>query len=282
MSAEEAHTQRNKLYGVPFAIAVIMVAFLALIYFNPSLQKFTLTDFDTLVKITYVVVVIMLVWLAIWKITLSTEVAGGGAPVAPARDEESEEEEVEPPKPPAPKKGAGPEVATKRGEDSADRPPRETEMPEGLRSHDKEAPEEPGERMRVVNWPKKEIGAFYCDVPLRVDRNMVLNLRSLLGRVCTQCEELEDCKRRVGDKLDHEVFEWNVECKDGLKRELQRARKRRDEKAKADAARDMVESKAKASASKGKAKGSTSKGKAKPKKATGKGSKSKKGASKSK
>jgi hypothetical protein len=70
---------------------------------------------------------------------------------------------------------------------------------------------------------------------------MMLNLRTLIGKVCMQCDGLESCQQRVKDKLDEDVFLDNFECTDGLKRELSKARKRRQaEETKATAAKEMV------------------------------------------
>ena len=112
---------------------------------------------------------------------------------------------------------------------------------------EEEEEEELRDLPRVIEWEKKEPGGVYSDTLIRVDENLVLNLRTLLGKVCHNCEELDDCKRRVQGKLDEEVFLYNFECKDGLKKELQRARKMREaEEEKAEAAKEMVEDKASA------------------------------------
>jgi chemotaxis protein histidine kinase CheA len=118
-------------------------------------------------------------------------------------------------------------------------------MPDGLKRSEDAIDEEVLDLSRVIEYPEKEPGGVYSDTPVQVDEHLILNFRILLGKVCHNCEELEDCKRRVEGKLDEDVFLHNFDCKEGIKQELQRARKKREaEDEKAEAAKDLVKDKA--------------------------------------
>jgi hypothetical protein len=239
MAEGEAPTGKERPYWAPFVVALVMFAALVIIYLNPgllSLSRFGL-DFETLMNIGYLVIVIMLCLLVIWRITLSTEVQEAEALVV-------EEEKAPSTKAPAkvrPKRvvkeaAPAPEV---EAVDEVDE-----ELPEGLHRPEEVIEEGIEDLPRMIEYPKKEPGGVYSDTLIRVDTNLILNLRTLLGKVCHNCEELDDCKRRVKGKLDADVFLFNFECKDGLKRELQKARKKREAAKKAKTAKEMVEEKA--------------------------------------
>ncbi len=267
MSGGEVKHKKDKPYWAPFLIALIMFLALIAIYIDPnllSLSKYGL-DFETLMNIGYLVIVVMLCLMFIWKITLSTEVE---AEVASTRAHEAEvvegesiDEEEEPSE--EPRKRAKP-----RPKRVVVKTPDMEEEQVAKRVHEAEEEEELAlaDLPRMVEYPKKEPGGVYSDTLVRVDENLILNLRTLLGKVCHNCEDLEDCKRRVAGKLDDEVFLFNFECKTGLKRELHRARKVREAK-KAKEAKEKVEDlasekvKKKASPSKGKKRSTSAKGK---------------------
>lgn len=253
MADKESKRGKDRPYWLPFVIALVMWIWLTYLFFDPTMVENTRFTFSEWVTIGYLVTVVMLVWLLIWKITLNTEVATEAvAAAAPAErpkvkakvkepevDSEGEVEEL-------PAKLAPPKARKKRVVVAAGAGailPHDDELPEGLGKPEQiEAMED---LPRVVEHPSKEPGGVYSDTLMKVDDNLILNFRILLGKVCHNCEELEDCKRRVEDKLDEDVFLYNFECKEGIKRELQAARKKREaEGEKAEAAKEMVEERA--------------------------------------
>lgn len=251
MSEGETKSRKARPYWLPVIIASIMWLVLTYFYFTPEAVDKTRYTFDQWKNIGYLVASIMLVWLFVWKITLNTELVSeieddkpGAASMAPAKkavETEVEEESLEE-EPPKPKRKR---VVVKAPAAAAAADALEDELPEGLH-RPKDMPEEDLKDLpRVIEWEKKEPGGVYSDTLIRVDENLVLNLRTLLGKVCHNCEELDDCKRKVDGKVDDEIFTHNFECKDGLKKELNKARKKREkEEVKAAAAKEMVEEKA--------------------------------------
>jgi outer membrane biosynthesis protein TonB len=252
MADGEAKRSKGRPYWLPFVIAIVMWMALTYLFLYPEVVDNTRFTFSEWVTIGYLVTSVMLVWLFIWKITLNTEVtAEAVAAAAPAErpkakakvkvpEVEPEEAEEEAPSEPAPPKPRKKRVVVATG--AAASLPHDDELPEDAVDEDIEAMED---LPRVVEYPKKEPGGVYSDSLMKVDDNLILNFRILLGKVCHNCEELEDCKSRVENKLDEDVFLYNFECKEGLKRELQAARKKREaEKEKAEAAKAKVEEKA--------------------------------------
>ena len=249
MSDGETKSRKARPYWLPVIIAFIMWLVLTYFYFTPEAVDRTRFTFDEWKNIGYLVTSIMLVWLFVWKITLNTEVITEAEEDKPkagskAKAKEEEEEEEEPPEeePPKPRKKR---VVVKAPAAAAAAAALDDELPEGLH-RPKDVPEEDlMDLPRVIEWEKKDPGGVYSDTLIRVDENQVLNLRTLLGKVCHNCEELDDCKRRLDGKVDEEIFLFNFDCKDGLKKELNKARKKREmEEEKAAAAKDMVEEKA--------------------------------------
>jgi hypothetical protein len=253
MSDGESKGHKERPYWLPFVIAAVMLLWLTYLYFTP--EAVDRTDFTFVVwkNIGYLVIVIMLLWLFIWKITLSTEVVTeaeavaipeeqvkGKARTRPAEEEEEEEPEERPPPKKRPKRVV---VKAPASPDSAD--DEDGELSTGIKAAKKPPEEDLKDLPRVIEWESKEPGGVYSDTLIRVDDNLVLNLRTLLGKVCHNCEEQEDCRRRILGKVDEDIFLWNFECKEGLKRELHKARKKRErEEAKAAVAKEMVERKA--------------------------------------
>jgi hypothetical protein len=256
MADGEPKGGKDRPYWLPFVIAVAMWAWLTYMFLYPDLIETSPLTFTEWVTIGYLVTVIMLVWLLIWKITLNTQVAAGAMVVAdevkerprkkakPSADEEDEEKPSdETPSKPRKKKRVVVAAGTAAGAIGHD-----DELPEGLKRPEDVIDEdiEDMEGMpRVVEYPEKEPGGVYSDTLLKVDESLVLNLRILLGKVCHNCEELDDCKKRVMGKVDDDVFLYNFTCKEGIKAELNRARKEREAmEEKAEAAKRMVEDKA--------------------------------------
>jgi hypothetical protein len=253
MAEGESKGRKARPYWLPFLIALVMFIALNIFYFRPELVERTMFSFRTWVTIGYLVIVVMLAWLFIWKITLNTEVASGPEPEEPrpkkakptaSKAMEADEEE-------APKKkttkarpkrvvvATGAAAGATAGKEVRDEPPEGLHRPDDVIETDIE------DLPRVIEYPAKEPGGVYSDTLVKVDTSLVLNLRILLGKVCHNCEELDDCKRRVEGKVDEDIFLYNFECKDGLKKELHKARKKREkEKAKAAIAKEMVEEKA--------------------------------------
>jgi hypothetical protein len=292
MAEGEPKGGKERPYWLPFVIAFAMWIILTIMFFRPDLVDRTRFTFSEWVTIGYLVTVIMFVVLLVWKITLNTEVMAEVVeapkeeppkkprPKARPAEDEGAEEEAPPRKPPTKPKKKRVVVATST---PADIMGPDDELPEGLKRPE-DVIDEDIEAMdgmpRVVEYPSKEPGGVYSDTLLKVDESLILNLRVLLGKVCHNCEELDDCKRRVEGKLDEDIFLYNFECKDGIKAELKRARKKREaEREKAEVAKKMVEERA------GEAKGEEPKlegpkKKAPPKKGTKKKRASKKGTGK--
>ncbi len=255
MSDGESKGRKDRPYWLPVVIAFGMWAWLTYLYFTPDAVDTTRFSFNDWKNIGYLVTVIMLAWLFIWKITLSTEVITevideGTAdkkakPEARAAMEDGEEPEEETPPTTRRTRVVVTAPAAAAAAAAAGAADDDDELPPGVHPP-KDVPEEDLKDLpRVIEWEKKEPGGVYSDTLIQVDGNLVLNLRTLLGKVCHNCEEIEDCRRRIEGKVDEEVFLWNFECKDGLKKELQKARKAREKEAeKAEAAKEMVEGKA--------------------------------------
>ena len=258
MADGESKRGKDRPYWLPFVIAFVMWAWLTYLFFYPDIVENTQFTFSEWVTIGYLVTVIMLVWLLIWKITLNTEVTTEAMAAAtaietakkpqpkakPVEIDEEEEEEV-PQKAPAKPRKKRVVVATGSASAAAADLSHDVDLPEGLKRPEDVIDEDIEDLLRVVEYPNKEPGGVYSDTLLKVDDNLVLNYRILLGKVCHNCEELEDCKRRVEDKLDEDVFLFNFECKEGIKMELQKARKKRESDGeKAEAAKELVEEKA--------------------------------------
>jgi len=254
MSDGETKSRKARPYWLPVIIAFIMWLVLTYFYFTPEAVDRTRFTFDEWKNIGYLVTSIMLVWLFIWKITLNTEVVSEIVEEEPAAESKAKakkadetEVEEEPPEeePPKPKKKKRVVVkAPAAAAAAATAAALDDELSEG-KHRPKDVEEDLMDLPRVIEWEKKEPGGVYSDTLIRVDENLVLNLRTLLGKVCHNCEELDDCKRRIEGKVDEDIFLHNFECKDGLKKELNKARKKREkEEEKAAAAKDMVEEKA--------------------------------------
>ncbi len=244
--------QRSRPYGVTFAIAIAVFAVVLVLYIQPSLQERSPIAFNTWVTIGNFVILVMLILLVIWKITLSTEVEDymePGAEVAPpiaehrtTRVVDEVDEPVE--ELPRPARAKPKRVVVKTIE-----PEEEEEdevLPKRLHLPQSDLVEEEIEDLpRIIEYPDKESGGVYSDALIKVDSNLMLALRTLIGKVCKQCDEEEKCQQRVKGKLDEEVFSDNFECTKGLKRELSKARKKRQaEEAKAAAAKELVKEKA--------------------------------------
>ena len=245
MSDGETKSRKARPYWLPVIIAFIMWLVLTYFYSTPEVVDRTRFTFDEWKNIGYLVTSIMLVWLFVWKITLNTELAMEAEddkvkPVSKAKDKKTVETEVEEelPKEEAPRPRKKRVVVKDPAADTA-AAALDDELPEGLHRPGDEPEEDLIDLPRVIEWEKKDPGGVYSDTLIRVDDNLVLNLRTLLGKVCHNCEELDDCKRRVAGKVDDEIFLFNFDCRDGLKKELHRARKKR-EKAKAAAAKELV------------------------------------------
>jgi hypothetical protein len=272
MTGEEVVAHKRGPYGIFLAIAVVYWLALLLLYVWPSAINRTTVEwlnYDLLVQLGYLIIALCLFATAFWKITLSTSIQEVPLPIE--KPEEATEVEEEPERA-APKVEAKPPAkakAAKRKETAVS----EADLPEGLKAGAEDLEMDLISMPRKVDWPPEEIGTVYADTPVLVDMNLVLNLRSPIGKVCRKCEELDACMRRVKDKLDKDVFLFNFECKEGLKKQLQKARKDRQKKtkaqsAKADAAKDKVKATAKKAKAAEKDKGTA---KAKPKaKAKGK------------
>jgi outer membrane biosynthesis protein TonB len=264
MADGEAKKGKDRPYWLPFVLAIGMLLWLIYLFLNSDVVDKTQFSFSEWVTISYLVTVVMLIWLLIWKITLNTEVAtevATEAAVAAATAEEPKKKTRPKPTPPEPateeeiaeaeKATAKPRkkrVVVASGTSATKKIPHDDELPEGLKRPEdviSEDVEDMADMPRVVEYPKKEPGGVYSDTLLKVDENLILNYRILLGKVCHNCEELDECKRRVEGKLDDDIFLENFECKDGIKAELQKARKKREtEEEKAESAKDMVEEKA--------------------------------------
>jgi hypothetical protein len=248
MSDGETKSRKARPYWLPVIIAFIMWLVLTYFYFTPEAVDRTRFTFDEWKNIGYLVTSIMLVWLFIWKITLNTEVVSEIVEEEPATEskakaKKADETEVEE-EPPKPKKKRVVVKAPAAAAAAATAAALDDELSEG-KHPPKDVEEDLMDLPRVIEWEKKEPGGVYSDTLIRVDENLVLNLRTLLGKVCHNCEELDDCKRRIEGKVDEDIFLHNFECKDGLKKELNKARKKREkEEEKAAAAKDMVEEKA--------------------------------------
>ncbi len=259
MADGEGKKGKSRPYWLPFVIAFAMLMILTFIFFfRPDLMDHTRFTFTEWVTIGNLVAGMMLIWLLVWKITLNTEVTAEVVAAAAAAEEAEKR----------PKKRPKPAPEEMEAEEPPERPPtkpkkkrvvvaagtaaglvgHDDELPEGLKRPEDVIDEDIADMEgmpRVVEYPDKEPGGVYSDTLLKVDEGLVLNFRILLGKVCHNCEELEDCKRRVEGKLDEDVFLYNFECKDGIKAELNKARKKREaEEDKADTAKRMVEEKA--------------------------------------
>jgi hypothetical protein len=261
MAEGEPKGGKDRPYAAPFLVAIVMWAWLSYLFIDPDMVERSGFTFTEWVTIGYLVTVLMLVVLLIWKITLNTEVATQAMTVAeeveerpkaktkarPAADEEGSEEGAEE-APPRPRKKKRVVVAAGSAADAVGP---DDELPEGLKRPEDVIDDEVEDMEgmpRVVEYPEKEPGGVYSDTLLKVDGNLVLNYRILLGKVCHNCEDLDKCKQRVMGKLDDDIFLYNFTCKEGIKAELNRARKEREAMVdKAEAAKKMVEDKAAAS-----------------------------------
>ncbi|NIP33533.1 MAG: hypothetical protein GWN18_01225, partial [Thermoplasmata archaeon] len=74
MADGEEKKGKSRPYWLPFVIAFVMWLVLTIFFFRPDLVELTRFTFTEWVTIGYLVTVVMLVWLLIWKITLNTEV----------------------------------------------------------------------------------------------------------------------------------------------------------------------------------------------------------------
>ncbi len=75
MADGESKRGKDRPYWLPFVIALVMWMWLTYLFFDPTMVENTRFTFSEWVTIGYLVTVVMLVWLLIWKITLNTEVA---------------------------------------------------------------------------------------------------------------------------------------------------------------------------------------------------------------
>jgi hypothetical protein len=262
MSEGETRTKKEKPYYLPPVIALVTFLMLVYFYMNPELLPRSALglEFDDWMNIGYLIIIVMLCISFIWKITLSTPVGAAVEPKVKGETEEaagSGEPKVKKAPKARPKRVVKAKAPPKVEVDEEEAEPLDEDIPEGLhRPHGEIIDDDIEDIPRVIEYEKKEPGGVYSDTLIRVDKGLVLNLRTILGKVCHNCEELEDCKRRVAGKLDDDVFLFNFECKDGLKRELHKARKKRQAEAKkAKAAKEMVKGKSTKSTEKPKATG---------------------------
>jgi hypothetical protein len=239
MPGKEARSRRKRPEAWPFIIAFIFWIAIVVRYFMPGL-KITSVSFDTWLNIGYLVILVCLVVAAIIRFTLVDGM--GTPPPEEACAVEAEVVEARPKKPAGRPAGAAPrpkqraaKAATKPGKVVVEAPAGVTVTPaaeEELAAGGAKieppavapAPPEPEESIRLIEYPKKQLGEVYHDTFIRIEEGLVLNLRTKLGKVCGNCEELPECRKRVEGRLPDDVFEVNFECKEGLKRELSRAK----------------------------------------------------------
>jgi len=239
MPKKEARPRMRRPEAIPFIIAFIFWLLIVIRYFMPSL-KITTVTFDTWVNIGYLVILICLVVAAIIRFTLVDGIEA--PPPEEACAVEAEVVEERPAKQAGKPAGAAPrpkqraaKAASKQGKSAAEAPvgvtiapAAEEETVEGGTEVEPTvaapAAPEPAESIRLIEYPKKQLGEVYHDSFIRIEEGLVLNLRTKLGRVCGNCEELPECRKRVVGRLPDDVFEVNFECKEGLKRELSRAK----------------------------------------------------------
>ena len=101
MAEGEARESKDRPYWLPVVIAFVMWAWLTYLYLYPDAVNLTDFSFNTWKNIGYLVIVVMLAWLFIWKITLSTDVAAEAeeAVCEPAPKEAKAEAETSPREP---------------------------------------------------------------------------------------------------------------------------------------------------------------------------------------
>jgi hypothetical protein len=239
MPKKEARPRMRRPEAIPFIIAFIFWLAIVVRYFMPGL-KITTVSFDTWVNLGYLVILVCLVVAAIIRFTLVDGIET--PPPEEACAVEAEVVEGRPAKQAGKPAGAAPrpkqraaKAASKQGKAAAKAPAGVTvttvaeEEPVGMGAGAEPpvaapAPPEPEESIRLIEYPKKQLGEVYHDSFIRIEEGLVLNLRTKLGRVCGNCEELPECRKRVEGRLPDDVFEVNFECKEGLKRELSRAK----------------------------------------------------------
>jgi len=236
MSGEEEPKKRgHRPLAIPLIIAFIVWLVLLLLYALPDLVPPTKLSFELWQNLGNLVLAVMIFWAALSRFTFAPveEVGEGASPAKERVDECPIEAEVMPE--PAgkdvavaarPKPRAAPSAAAEKVKAVAERAKGVTvasaDVPEAAPGSGPTAPEE---GVRIVEWPSKKPGGVYSDTLIQVDYDLVLNMRTKLGRVCGNCEGLPECKKRVGGRLPDDVFESNFECKEGLKRELARVRR---------------------------------------------------------
>jgi hypothetical protein len=242
MPVGEDRPRSRRPEAIPLIIALVVWAIIVLLFFFPELGQSTGWDFDYWLNIGYLVIFICLLVAAVSKYTFgpASQEVEEAEDAEPVEDEEGAKAAKGTKGPKGPKapvaKTTRPAAKTARPVAKA-RPASQTGAPKGVTvAPDEEPPERPPARpaaqvkapepaVRIVEWPFKRPGGVYSDTFVQVRRDLVLNVRTELGRVCGNCEELPACKKLVSGRITEDVFEWNFECKEGLRRELGRMRK---------------------------------------------------------
>jgi len=244
---EEPKQRRHRPVAVPLIIAFFVWLVLLLLYAFPDLGDRTDLSFELWQNLGNLVLAAMIFWAALSRFTFAP-VEGpedSEASAKEAGDEAPIEAEIVPepigkagPVAERPKSRAAPTAAAERVRAVAESARGVTVTPaEGPEAAPAaQAPPVGEEGVRIAEWPPKKPGGVYSDTLVHVDYDLVLNMRTELGRVCGNCEGLPECRKRVGGRLPDEVFEWNFECKEGLKRELAKVRRAKQAEAMAKAA----------------------------------------------
>jgi hypothetical protein len=240
---EEPKQRRHRPVAIPLIIAFVVWLILLLLYAFPELGTKTNLSFELWLNIGNLVLAGMIFWAALSRFTFAP-VEEAEEPSAKAEGEEAPIEAEAMAEPSGkdgtvadrPKPRAAPNAAAERVKAAAERAKGVTVAPaEGAEAAVAQRPPAGEEGVRVVEWPPKKPGGVYSDTLVQVDYDLVLNMRTELGRVCGNCEGLPECKKRVGGRLPDDVFEWNFECKEGLKHELAKVRRARQAEAMAKA-----------------------------------------------
>jgi len=78
-------------------------------------------------------------------------------------------------------------------------------------------------RPDIVDYPEKISGGIYADTHLPIGDGRFLKLRTLIARSCLLCDEHDKCFAIVRHDMSAEGFNSNIECKQGLNIEVNRA-----------------------------------------------------------
>lgn len=65
---------------------------------------------------------------------------------------------------------------------------------------------------KIISYPKEIEGAVYADTMIEIEKSVILNLRTFLGRSCMLCPEQNGCWEKYKSAVTREGFDASIDC----------------------------------------------------------------------